>query len=102
MNSYFRFKWVHLGERVAYERASRKHRLRVEISKAKDETNEFSLNVHRGEKLAANVDDNFKQSTSVPVRLPYPQKKTEEEYRREQKAKNENEEVVDVLKTLFA
>ncbi|XP_046991441.1 activator of basal transcription 1-like [Schistocerca americana] len=46
-----RFKWVHLSERLAYERAVRKQRLRAEISQAKREANYFSQNIDRSEKL---------------------------------------------------
>lgn len=46
-----RFKWVHLSERLAYERAVRKQRLRAEISQAKREANYFSQNIDRSEKI---------------------------------------------------
>ena len=47
----FRFKWIHLSERLAYERAVRKQRLRTEVAQVKRETNFFSHNVDRSEKL---------------------------------------------------
>ncbi|XP_076228580.1 activator of basal transcription 1 isoform X2 [Nomia melanderi] len=46
-----RFKWIHLSERLAYERAVRKQRLRTEIAQAKREANFFSQNVDRSRKL---------------------------------------------------
>ncbi|CAK9802676.1 Activator of basal transcription 1 [Anthophora quadrimaculata] len=46
-----RFKWIHLCERLAYERAVRKQRLRAEIAQAKREANFFSQNVDRSRKL---------------------------------------------------
>ncbi|OAD52252.1 Activator of basal transcription 1 [Eufriesea mexicana] len=46
-----RFKWIHLSERLAYERAVRKQRLQTEIAQAKREANFFSHNVDRSRKL---------------------------------------------------
>lgn len=46
-----RFKWVHLSERLAYERAVHKQRLLTEIAQAKREVNFFSYNVDRSKKL---------------------------------------------------
>lgn len=95
-----RFKWIHLSERVAYERAVRKHRMRVEISQAKKEATDFSLKVNRSEKL------NLKSYRSEPVsnlmtqaRLPFPQKKTEEEYLNKKNGKQIDNSTV--LKSLF-
>ncbi|XP_050527941.1 uncharacterized protein LOC126898034 [Daktulosphaira vitifoliae] len=45
-----RFKWVHLNERLAYEKAVRKHRLRAEVSQVKREANHFSSNIIKSEK----------------------------------------------------
>ncbi|XP_017789886.1 PREDICTED: activator of basal transcription 1-like [Habropoda laboriosa] len=46
-----RFKWIHLSERLAYERAVRKQRLRTEIEQAKREASFFSQNVDRSRTL---------------------------------------------------
>lgn len=46
-----RFKWVHLSERLAYERAVHKQRLRTEISQAKREVNFVMQNIDRSERL---------------------------------------------------
>ncbi|CAK9817523.1 Activator of basal transcription 1 [Anthophora plagiata] len=46
-----KFKWIHLSERLAYERAVRKQRLRAEIAQAKREANFFSQNVDISRKL---------------------------------------------------
>jgi len=43
--SAFRFQWVHLNERLAYERISLKQRLRTEISAVKRETNFFAKSI---------------------------------------------------------
>ncbi|KAF4531415.1 hypothetical protein B566_EDAN009660 [Ephemera danica] len=45
------FKWVHLSERLAYERAVHKQRLRAEVSQAKREASHFQANVERSEKI---------------------------------------------------
>lgn len=46
-----RFKWVHLSERLAYERAAMKQRLRAEISQAKKEAHYLQSNVEKSKKL---------------------------------------------------
>jgi hypothetical protein len=46
-----RFQWVHLNERLAYERISMKQKIRTEISAAKRETDFFSRNVELSKKL---------------------------------------------------
>lgn len=45
-----RFKWVHLSERLAYERAVYKQRLRAEIAQAKKEASYFQNNVEKSQK----------------------------------------------------
>ncbi|XP_043499627.1 activator of basal transcription 1-like isoform X2 [Polistes fuscatus] len=47
-----RFKWIHLSERLAYERAVHKQRLQTEIAQAKRETNYISNNIDRSKKLS--------------------------------------------------
>lgn len=89
-----RFKWVHLSERLAYERAVRKQRLKTEIAQAKREASFFSHNVDRSRKLRQKQqDDNF-----VPPTIK--QRDTDAEIR----SKKENESVddrSDFLKSLF-
>ncbi|XP_026758972.2 uncharacterized protein LOC113518310 [Galleria mellonella] len=46
-----RFKWVHLSERLAYERAAYKQRLRAEISQAKKEAHYLQSNVEKSKKM---------------------------------------------------
>ncbi|XP_059058390.1 uncharacterized protein LOC131851843 [Achroia grisella] len=46
-----RFKWVHLSERLAYERAAYKQRLRAEISQAKKEAHYLQSNVEKSKKI---------------------------------------------------
>lgn len=46
-----RFKWVHLSERLAYEKAAMKQRLRAEIAQAKKEANYLQNNLEKSKKL---------------------------------------------------
>ncbi|XP_072947081.1 uncharacterized protein [Epargyreus clarus] len=46
-----RFKWIHLSERLAYERAALKQRLRAEISQAKREAHYLQSNVEKSKKM---------------------------------------------------
>lgn len=45
-----RFKWIHLSERLAYEKAAMKQRLRAEIAQAKKEANYLQNNVEKSKK----------------------------------------------------
>ena len=51
MRYLHRFKWEHLNERLAYERAVHQQRLRTEISQVKKESNFYIQNVERNERL---------------------------------------------------
>lgn len=46
-NSKFRFKWIHLSERLAYEAAVKQQRMRTEISQVKREAEHFKNSVER-------------------------------------------------------
>ncbi|XP_041975228.1 pre-rRNA-processing protein esf2-like [Aricia agestis] len=46
-----RFKWIHLSERLAYEKAAMKQRLRAEISQAKKEASYLQANVEKSKKI---------------------------------------------------
>uniref|UniRef100_A0A1B0CWV6 Activator of basal transcription 1 n=1 Tax=Lutzomyia longipalpis TaxID=7200 RepID=A0A1B0CWV6_LUTLO len=46
-----RFKWVHLSERLTYEKAVYRQRLQTEISLARKEANFYGENLDRSEKL---------------------------------------------------
>lgn len=46
-----RFKWVHLSERLAYEKAAMKQRLRAEISQAKKEAHYLQTNVEKSRRI---------------------------------------------------
>ncbi|XP_051883371.1 activator of basal transcription 1 isoform X2 [Pristis pectinata] len=51
MKYLHRFKWIHLSERLAYEKLVKRQRLRVEVSQAKRETNFFLQNVEKSRGL---------------------------------------------------
>jgi len=51
MRYLHRFKWEHLNERLAYERAVHQQRLRTEIAQVKRETNFYIQNVERNERM---------------------------------------------------
>ncbi|XP_048396016.1 activator of basal transcription 1 [Stegostoma tigrinum] len=46
-----RFKWIHLSERLAYEKLVRRQRMQAEVSQAKRETNFFLQNVEKSKGL---------------------------------------------------
>lgn len=92
-----RFKWVHLSERLAYERAVRKQRLRTEIAQAKREANFFSHNVDRSKKLRRRQQQG-EISTFIPPTIK--QRDTDAEIR----SRKENDTTTDrtgFLKSLF-
>lgn len=45
-----RFKWVHLSERLTYEKAVHKQRLHAEVSQARREAQFFQENLDRSDK----------------------------------------------------
>ncbi|XP_069756953.1 activator of basal transcription 1 [Narcine bancroftii] len=51
MKYLHRFKWIHLNERLAYERLVRKQKLRVEVSQAKRETDFFLQNLEKSKNI---------------------------------------------------
>ncbi|XP_055503284.1 activator of basal transcription 1 [Leucoraja erinacea] len=51
MKYLHRFKWIHLSERLAYEKLVKRQRMRVEVSQAKRETNFFLQNVEKSRGL---------------------------------------------------
>lgn len=80
--------------------------MRVEISQAKKEATEFSLNVDRDERLKSKSSENTSSiDTPTLTQLRFPQKKTEQEYIEENEKKKKrntsNVDNMDVLKSLF-
>ncbi|XP_050429672.1 uncharacterized protein LOC126838922 [Adelges cooleyi] len=88
-----RFKWIHLNERLAYEKAVRKHRLRAEVSQVKREANHFSSNIIRSEKYKMSQQSNI--IMNVQQRLP------EEEVLLKKPSKLEPESRTNFLNKLF-
>ncbi|KAJ9593396.1 hypothetical protein L9F63_015100 [Diploptera punctata] len=76
-----RFKWVHLTERLAYERAVHKQRLRNEISQVKREANFISHNFEQSQKLKRKINSSENIQTSPPNSFlqNYHQRKTDRE-----------------------
>ena len=92
-----RFKWVHLSERLAYERAVHKQRLRTEISQAKREINFFSHNVDKSKKMQK------KEKESEPSKFPLPeyrQRETDMEIRQKKNQMDTNDRT-EFIKSLF-
>ncbi|XP_011503818.1 PREDICTED: pre-rRNA-processing protein esf2-like [Ceratosolen solmsi marchali] len=92
-----RFKWTHLSERLAYERAIYKQILRTEISQAKKEVNFFSFNIDRSKKLK--IGSELGKSSNFALPQIY-QKETDIKIKEnEKKLKYKDRE--DFLKALF-
>ncbi|XP_031787202.1 activator of basal transcription 1 [Nasonia vitripennis] len=92
-----RFKWTHLSERLAYERAVHKQRLRAEIAQAKREVNFFSYNVDRSKKLKMRAE---KGESSNFVMPEIKQRETDMEIRKK-KNQLQDEDRTEFLKSLF-
>jgi len=48
-----RFKWTHISEKLAYEKAAREQRMRTEIAQVKREANAYLENVDKGNEISA-------------------------------------------------
>ncbi|GAB1868022.1 Activator of basal transcription 1 [Camponotus japonicus] len=93
-----RFKWIHLSERLAYERAVHKQRLLTEIAQAKREVNFFSHNVDRSKKLVKKQ----KQGEETTFELPeVKQRDTDSEIRNRKAEKMDAEDRTEFLKSIF-
>lgn len=93
-----RFKWIHLSERLAYERAVHKQRLLTEIAQAKREVNFFSYNVDRSKKLLKKQ----KQGEETTFKLPeVKQRDTDSEIRNRKAEKMNAEDRTEFLKSIF-
>ncbi|KAL0117748.1 hypothetical protein PUN28_008861 [Cardiocondyla obscurior] len=92
-----RFKWIHLSERLAYERAVHKQRLLTEIAQAKREVNFFSYNVDRSKKLRKKHDQGEKTAFELPK---VKQRDTDNEIV-SRKTKPHAEDRTELLKSIF-
>ena len=69
-----RFKWLHLNEKINSERAARKKKLKLEISRAKKDTNKFKEIVEKEKKLKK-LNPNQKDQKSSTQPFTYKQEK---------------------------
>lgn len=86
-----RFKWAHLNERLAYEKAVRQQRMRTEIAQVKRETNFFIESVDRSKKIKKKMDK--LEGWNVTQRL------TEDEIA--SRKENKHQDRTEFLKNLF-
>ena len=86
----FRFKWSHLAEQIAYEKALREQKLRLEIGRAKKEATFYTEMIERSKHKKAIFND--------PNRS-YKQKITDEQIRQQKQITNELDE--DLLNSIF-
>ncbi|KAH0953443.1 hypothetical protein HN011_007376 [Eciton burchellii] len=92
-----RFKWIHLSERLAYERAIHKQKLRTEIAQAKREVNFFSYNVDRSKKLLKKQ----QQGEETTFELPEVKQRDTDGEIRSRKAELHIEDRSEFLKSIF-
>lgn len=59
------FKWTHLHERLAYEKAERTKKLRAEIQLSKKKTNFFSANVDKKRKNAETINKEYENIDDI-------------------------------------
>ncbi|XP_025997518.1 activator of basal transcription 1 [Solenopsis invicta] len=92
-----RFKWIHLNERLAYERAVHKQRLLTEIAQAKREVNFFSYNVDRSKKLHKK----HKQGEETTFELPEVKQRDTDNEIMNRKTETHAEDRTEFLKSIF-
>lgn len=96
-NFSYRFKWIHLSERLAYERAVHKQRLLTEIAQAKREVNFFSYNVDRSKKLRKK----HEQGEETAFELPEVKQRETDSEIRNKKAEAQVQDRTEFLKSIF-
>ncbi|XP_014485729.1 PREDICTED: activator of basal transcription 1-like [Dinoponera quadriceps] len=93
-----RFKWIHLSERLAYERAVHKQRLLTEIAQAKREVNFFSYNVDRSKQLRKKS----AKGEETTFKLPEVKQRDTDGEIRNRKVEAHVEDRTEFLKSIFA
>ena len=77
-----RFKWSHLTERLAYEKAVHQQKMRNEISQAKREAEFFKSNVEKAKRNKKSKKSNATSAEGSETRkYAFRQKETDEEIR---------------------
>lgn len=74
------FKWTHLHERLAYEKAARRQKLRVEIQLAKKKTNFFTANLgkkKKGKEVVNKELENIEATGETPMEETSQEDRTE-------------------------
>merc|ERR1719189_713125 len=85
-----KFKWTHLSERLAYEKAVHHQRLRTEISQAKREADFFKANVEKSKRMARNRARESPESPNPSKRVyDFRQKETDSSIRKRNKQQQE-------------
>jgi ESF2/ABP1 family protein len=89
-----KFKWTHLSERLAYEKAVHHQRLRTEISQAKREADFFKANVEKSKRIARKrKPDTVESGTGSPAKRVYDfrQKETDSSIRKRNQQKSKKD-----------
>lgn len=74
-----RFRWTHLNERLAYEKAVRDQRLRTEIAQAKRESNFYISAVQKSKRLRREAKEGVEDDASLRRSIDVRQRATDEE-----------------------
>lgn len=67
------FKWIHLNERLAYEKAMRRQKLQTEIAQVKKQATIFNLNLQKGSKLKKTITPSFNFAPKSKEKLLKPE-----------------------------
>ncbi|KAL3172899.1 hypothetical protein MRX96_049573 [Rhipicephalus microplus] len=101
-----RFRWTHLNERLAYEKAVRDQRLRTEIAQAKRESNFYISAVQKSKRLRREAKEGVEDDDSLRRSIDVRQRATDEEIvakRAKKKADDSSKPSADLslLKNIF-
>lgn len=102
-----RFRWTHLNERLAYEKAVRDQRLRTEIAQAKRESNFYISAVQKSKRLRREAEQGLEDDASLQRSIDVRQRATDEEIVAKRAKKNAAETSkpsadLSLLKNIFA